>query len=629
MMIYMIFLWSNEGHRRSSQEESLLSDLFKSNGISFQVKLASQYYFYIETQTTLAIPNEDNCMTIYTSAQSPEITQNVIAKCLGIPFHNVHVITKRVGGGFGGKAIRSFVVASACAVAAHKLRQPVRMYLDRKTDMIMIGGRHPTKVYYTVGFKSDGKITALHIDLRMNAGISADCSPILPGAVIGALKKYNWGSLSFDIKLCRTNNTSKSAMRAPGDIQGSFIAEAIIEHVASLLSADTNTIRRKNLHDHESLRMFYGDQIAGEAPTYTLPSIFDSLASTPNYEARVETVRQFNRANKWKKRGISCVPITYKVMLRPTPGRISVLNDGSIIVEVGGIEIGQGLWTKVKQMASFGLKELWEDGTEKFLDKIRVIQADSFSLIQGGITAGSTTSESSCEAVRLACNVLVERLKPFKDKILAEKGMVSWEALITQAAMQSVNLSASAYWVPEQSTIAYLNYGAAISEVEIDLLTGATTILRSDLLYDCGKSLNPAVDLGQVEGGFVQGIGFFMHEEFLTNSDGLAISDSTWNYKIPTIDTIPKEFNVEFLSSPHNKDRVLSSKASGEPPLLLASSVHCAMREAIRAARTEFSSSVGSKGSALTFHMDVPTTMPMVKELCGLNIVEKYLESLA
>ncbi|KAJ3669997.1 hypothetical protein LUZ60_010321 [Juncus effusus] len=595
---------------------------------SAEVKLASQYYFYMETQTALAVPDEDNCMTVYTSSQCPEMAQSHIAMCLGIPFNSVRVITRRVGGGFGGKAFRTLMVSNACAVAAHKLRRPVRMYLDRKTDMIMIGGRHPMKVYYTVGFKSDGKVTALHLDLRMNGGISPDVSPLLPGAVIAALKKYNWGNLSFDIKLCKTNNTSKSAMRGPGDVQGSFIAEAIIEHVASVLSVDTNVVRRKNLHDHESLRVFFGDQVAGEAPTYTLPSIFDSLASTPSYEARADTVKKFNRVNKWKKRGISCVPITYKVSVRPTPGRISVLNDGSIIVEVGGIEIGQGLWTKVKQMASYSLKELWENETEKLLEKIRVIQADSFSLIQGGITGGSTTSESSCEAVRLACSILVERLKPLKDKILAENGVVSWEALIGKAAMQNVNLSASSFWVPEQSTSAYINYGAALSEVEIDLFTGATTILRSDLMYDCGKSLNPAVDLGQVEGGFIQGVGFFMYEEFLTNSDGLAISDSTWNYKIPTVDTIPKEFNVEFLNNPHNKNRVLSSKASGEPPLLLASSVHCAMREAIRAARTEFSSS-GSGGSALTFQMNVPTTMPMVKELCGLDIVEKYLESLA
>ncbi|PUZ36662.1 hypothetical protein GQ55_9G056100 [Panicum hallii var. hallii] len=596
--------------------------------LSAEVKLESQYYFYMETQVALAIPDEDNCITIYSSTQIPEVTQNVVARCLGVPFHNVRLITRRVGGGFGGKAMKAIHVACACAVAAFKLRRPVRMYLDRKTDMIIAGGRHPMKVKYSVGFKSDGKITALHLDLGINAGISPDVSPLMPPAIIGALKKYNWGNLAFDAKVCKTNVSSKSAMRGPGDVQGSFIAEAIIEHVASALSVDTNTIRRKNLHDYKSLAVFYGES-AGEASTYSLATMFDKLASSPDYQHRAEMVEHFNRSSKWKKRGISCVPITYKVGLRPTPGKVSIMNDGSIAVEVGGVEIGQGLWTKVKQMTAFGLGQLCTDGGECLLDKVRVIQADTLSMIQGGFTGGSTTSETSCEAVRLSCAALVERLKPIKESLDAKTGTVEWSAIIAQASTASVNLSAHAYWTPDPSFRSYLNYGAAISEVEVDVLTGATTILRSDLLYDCGQSLNPAVDLGQVEGAFVQGVGFFTNEEYATNSDGMVINDGTWTYKIPTVDTIPKQFNVELINSARDQKRVLSSKASGEPPLLLACSVHCAMREAIRAARKEFSVCTGPANSAITFQMDVPATMPVVKELCGLDVVERYLESVS
>ncbi|XP_066328062.1 indole-3-acetaldehyde oxidase-like [Miscanthus floridulus] len=596
--------------------------------LSAEVKLESQYYFYMETQVALAIPDEDNCITIYSSTQIPEVTQNVVAKCLGIPFHNVRLITRRVGGGFGGKAMKAIHVACACAVAAFKLRRPVRMYLDRKTDMIMAGGRHPMKVKYSVGFKSDGKITALHIDLGINAGISPDVSPIIAAPIIGSLKKYNWGNLAFDTKVCKTNVSSKSAMRGPGDVQGSFIAEAIIEHVASALSVDTNTIRRKNLHDFESLVVFFGDT-AGEASTYSLVTMFDKLASSPEYQRRAEMVEHFNRSNKWKKRGVSCVPITYEVRLRPAPGKVSIMNDGSIAVEVGGVEIGQGLWTKVKQMTAFGLGELCPDGSESLLDKVRVIQADTLSMIQGGFTGGSTTSETSCEAVRQSCVALVERLKPIKENLEAKAGTVEWSALIAQASMASVNLSAHAYWTPDPTFTSYLNYGAGISEVEIDVLTGATTILRSDLVYDCGQSLNPAVDLGQVEGAFIQGVGFFTNEEYTTNSNGLVIHDGTWTYKIPTVDTIPKQLNVELINSARDQKRVLSSKASGEPPLLLASSVHCAMREAIRAARKEFAVCTGPANSAITFQMDVPATMPVVKELCGLDVVERYLESMS
>ncbi|KAG2534679.1 indole-3-acetaldehyde oxidase-like isoform X1 [Panicum virgatum] len=595
--------------------------------LSAEVNLESQYYFYMETQVALAIPDEDNCITIYSSTQFLEITQNVVARCLGIPFHNVRVITRRVGGGFGGKAMKAMHVACACAVAAFKLQRPVKMYLDRKTDMIIAGGRHPIKAKYSVGFKSDGKITAIHLNLALNAGITLDLSPFLLSTIIGGFKKYNWGALAFDIKVCKTNVTSKSTMRAPGDVQGSFIAEAIIEHVASTLSVDTNTIRRRNLHDFDSLAVFYGES-AGDASTYSLVSMFDKLASSPDYQSRATIVEYFNSNNKWKKRGISCVPITYEVNLRPSPGKVSIMNDGSIAVEVGGIEIGQGLWTKVKQMTAFGLGKLCPDGGECLLDKVRVIQADSLSMIQGGFTGGSTTSENSCEAVRQSCIELVERLNPIKESLEAKTGTVEWSALVAQASMASVNLSAHAYWTPDPTFKSYLNYGVGISEVEIDVLTGATTILRSDIMYDCGQSLNPAVDLGQVEGAFIQGVGFFTNEEYMTNSDGMVIHDSTWTYKIPTVDTIPKQFNVELINSARDKKRVLSSKASGEPPLLLASSVHCAMREAIRAARKEFSVCTGPTNSTVTFRMDVPATMPVVKELCGLDIIERYLESL-
>ncbi|PAN09582.1 hypothetical protein PAHAL_2G035000 [Panicum hallii] len=593
---------------------------------SAEVKLNSQYYFYMETQTALAIPDEDNCMVVYSSSQCPETTQNVIAKCLGLPFHNVRVITRRVGGGFGGKAVRSLPVATACALAAFKLRRPVRMYLDRKTDMIVSGGRHPMKICYSVGFKSDGKITALHIDLFINAGMTKDVSLIIPHNFIEALKKYNWGAFSYEAKVCKTNTATKSAMRGPGEVQGSYVAEAIVEHVASALSTDANLVRHRNLHTVESLSLFHSE-CSEDGMGYTLPSICGQLTASENYQHHLEIVQSFNRNNRWKKRGLAFVPIVHKVLSRPTPGKVSILNDGSIAVEVGGIELGQGLWTKVKQMAAFGLGQLWTDGSQEFFDRIRIIQADTLSNVQGGWTTGSTTSESSCEAVRLACNILVDRLKPVKEQFQEKQSSLSWDELISKAKMVGVDLSAREYYIPGASG-SYLNYGAAASEVEIDLLTGATTILRSDLIYDCGQSLNPAVDLGQVEGAFVQGIGYFMSEEYVTNSDGLVISDGTWTYKIPTVDTIPKQFNVKLINSGFHKKRVLSSKASGEPPLLLAASVHCATREAIRAARkqTRFSDSVPSSPSH--FDLEVPAIMPVVKELCGLDNVERYLESL-
>ncbi|XP_027104302.1 indole-3-acetaldehyde oxidase-like isoform X1 [Coffea arabica] len=595
--------------------------------LSAEIKLPSQYYFYMETQTALAVPDEDNCMVVYSSIQCPELTHSVIATCLGVPEHNIRVITRRVGGGFGGKAIKAMPVATACALAAHKLRRPVRTYLNRKTDTILSGGRHPMKITYSVGFKSNGKVTALHLDILINAGISADISPLMPANIIGALKKYNWGALSFDIKVCKTNHSSKSAMRAPGDAQGSFIAEAVIEHVASILSMEVDSVRNLNLHTFQTLNVFYGES-AGEALEYTLTDMWEKLGASSCLLQRKEMIEQFNQINKWKKRGISRVPIIYEVTLRPTPGKVSILSDGSIVVEVGGIEIGQGLWTKVKQMTAFALSSIGCSGTENLVEKVRVVQADTLSLVQGGFTAGSTTSESSCEAVRLCCNVLVERLAPLKSKLEEQVGPVNWDVLILQAHYQSVNLAANSYYVPDSSFMRYLNYGVAVSEVEINILTGEAKIVQADILYDSGQSMNPAVDLGQIEGAFVQGIGFFMHEEYLINEDGLTISDGTWTYKIPTIDTIPMQLNVEVLNSGHHQKHILSSKASGEPPLLLAASVHCATRAAIKEARKQLNSWNRLDGPNPAFQLDVPAIMPVVKNLCGLDNVERYLESL-
>ncbi|CAN0923346.1 Indole-3-acetaldehyde oxidase [Linum grandiflorum] len=567
--------------------------------LSAEIKLDSQYYFYLESHTALAVPDEDNCLVVYSSSQCPEYAHATIAQCLGIPEHNVRVITRRVGGGFGGKAIKSMPVATACALAAHVLRRPVRIYVDRKTDMMMAGGRHPMKVTYSVGYKSNGKITALKLDILVDAGIYTD--------------------------VCKTNTVSRSAMRGPGEVQGSYIAEAIIEHVASTLSTDVDCVRKINLHTHDSLKLFYPDG-SGEAQEYTLTSLWDKLAVSSSHNQRMETVTEFNKRNVWRKRGISRVPIIHPVTVRPTPGKVSILRDGSVVVEVGGIELGQGLWTKVKQMTSFGLGLIKCVAAEELLEKVRIVQADTLSMIQGGFTTGSTTSESSCEAVRLCCEVLVERLKPLKESLQKEMGPVQWEMLIQQAHIQAVNLSVSSFFAPDFSSDRYLTYGAAISEVEVNLLTGETTILRSDILYDCGRSLNPAVDLGQIEGAFVQGIGYFMLEEYTTNSDGLITSDGTWTYKIPTIDTIPKEFNVEILSSGHHKNRILSSKASGEPPLLLASSVHCATRAAVRAAREQLRSWGCHDVVDSWFDLKVPAVMPTVKESCGLDIVERYLK---
>ncbi|CAN1179882.1 Aldehyde oxidase 4 [Linum perenne] len=548
--------------------------------INAEMKLNSQYYFYMEMHTALAIPDEDKCLVVYTSSQWPEATGVAIAQCLGIPQHNVRVITRRVGGAFGGKAMKSVPIAASCALAAQVLQRPVRMYMNRKTDMIIAGGRHPMKVSYSVGFKSNGKITGLKLDILVNAGMSPDVSAIIPNHLAGSIKKYNWGALSLDIKLCKTNHSSKSAMRAPGEIQGTFIADSVMEHVASTLSMDVDHVKTINLHSNDTLKLFY-PRGCGKPDEYTLPCIWDKLDEWSNFNKRREMVKKFNSHNLWRKKRISRMPIIFELRASPTPGKVSILSDGSIVVEVGGVEMGQGLWTKAKQMASFALSSIrCEEDGNSMLERIRVIQADSLSLIQGGLTAGSTKSESTCEAIRLCCNVLVERLLPLKEKLDKETGFVRWEMLISQAHKASLNLSAASFYVPDFT----------------------------------------------IEGAFVQGIGFFMSEEYNTNSEGIVTTDSTWTYKIPTIDTITKQFNVQILSSGHHQNRVLSSKASGEPPVLLAASIHSATREAIKEARKQLHSWGGLDSDHANFQLDAPATMAVVKKLCGFNSVETYLK---
>ncbi|CAL5212662.1 unnamed protein product [Lathyrus oleraceus] len=349
--------------------------------VSYEMKLASQYYFYMETQTALAVPDEDNCITVYSSSQNPEYVHSTIARCLGIPENNVRVITRRVGGGYGGKSMKSIAGAVSCALAAHKLQRPVRMYVNRKTDMIMVGGRHPMKITYSVGFKNNGKFTALHLKVLVDAGIYPDVSAVIPQKIVGAIKKYDWGTLSFDIKVCKTNQPSRTIMRAPGDVQGSFIAEAILENVAATLSMEVDSVRNINLHTYTSLKKFYEDS-SGEPLEYTLPLIWDKLAVSANYELRVNKVKEFNSINIWKKRGISRVPVVYELNVKPAAGKVSILSDGSVVVEVGGIELGQGLWTKVKQMAAYALGTIQSDGSGSLLDKVRVIQADTLSMIK-------------------------------------------------------------------------------------------------------------------------------------------------------------------------------------------------------------------------------------------------------
>ncbi|EFJ19454.1 hypothetical protein SELMODRAFT_419181 [Selaginella moellendorffii] len=431
-----------------------------------EVRTGSQYYFYMEPQTALVVPDEDNCLVVYSSYQSPDFVQHSVSACLGLPMHNVRVITRRVGGGFGGKGTKACLVASACALAAYKLRRPVRLTLDRNTDMIMMGGRHPMKAVYDVGFEPDGKINALHAKIFIQGGWSPEFTPVMPMG------------------------------DGHAHVQGCFFADAVVEHVAALTNLSSELVMERNLHSVESAGAAYA-AVGGEEG-YTLPAVWSRLKDRAKVDERLREVERYNAANAWKKRGVAVSQSTYTVQQRYQPGRVSIMADGSVVVETGGVEIGQGLWTKVRQAVGEGLG----GGICVDVGRVRVVQADTISMPHGGWTGGSTTSEASCEAVRKACRVLVDRFKPIHEKRMAEcrdgETVSSWESLVLAAKNARVEMAAQTAFVSSPEALTYINYGAAASEVEIDVLTGEYEILQTDIVYDCGKSINPAVDIGKV-----------------------------------------------------------------------------------------------------------------------------------
>ncbi|KAG0560330.1 hypothetical protein KC19_10G172500 [Ceratodon purpureus] len=413
-------------HPIGNVEKALAEAEFNLEGT---VSTKSQNHFYMETQTSLAIPDEDECITIYTACQGVDPVQQSVAKCLNLPLNNVRIITRRLGGGFGGKATRNIQISTAVALAAYKLRRPVRISLDRNTDMQMVGGRNPTETSYRVSFTKSGKITALKADILLESGWYADVTNFLPLLMSGTLKKYNWGTFDVKYTICKTNNVPKTSVRGPGHCEASAIADAVMNHVASYLGISGNKVRDENLHTPESFQLFQGEG-SGDVG-FTLPAIWERAKALSKLEEREKQIETFNEQSKWLKRGISIVPSVYGVSSYPMTATVSIFKDGSIVVEVGGVEMGQGLYTKVRQAVAFSLRSLWNKGKDvDMVSKIRVLQQDSFSLPNTFADGGSTTSESSCAAASQACEVLVQRLQPVKEKLAKDKGgEVTWADL--------------------------------------------------------------------------------------------------------------------------------------------------------------------------------------------------------
>jgi len=610
-----------------------------------------QAHFYLETMCALAIPGMYDQMTIYNSTQNPNGNQCSVARALGVLANQVTVIVEQIGGGFGGKQHRAQLVASQAAVAARKLGKPVRLLYDRATDMLMVGKRHPYLGEYRIACSKEGIIEGMFLDFKSEAGDTYDCSfAVMDLSLLQADGCYMVETFQANGTVYRTNKPSNTAFRTFGNIQPYVFREEAIEHAAHQLGRTLGRrilpeeIRRKNLYRNGAPGDFDVTHHGQDLRFCNIREIWHSLYQSSDFERREQAVQQFNRENRWRKRGIAMLPQKYGIAFTEPRGALNAssalvnvnMADGSVLVQHGGVEMGQGLNTKIAQLAAntLGIPLAW----------IRVAGNNSDAIVNAPATAGSTGYDLNGGAVEKACRALRDRLEDFCRDLeqLNPYNRIDgwrtdwgdkWREVVFKAWFNRVNLSAAELYksphyqgVSERQTSGkpylYFAFSAVVTEVEIDVLTGEFTILRADLLYDTGKSPNPAIDIGQIEGGYVQGVGFATTEELVYDEKGGLVTDNIWSYKPPCSKTIPLDFRVRLHPVDEARDAqeaqaemhaVKSSKSAGEPGMTLGITAYFAIKRAMMDARRELT----GRDDWLT--MDLPATCQRIQTHCGLS----------
>ncbi|XP_051167236.1 xanthine dehydrogenase [Leptopilina boulardi] len=573
-----------------------------------EARMGGQEHFYLETNACIAIPKEEDEIELICSTQHPAEIQKAVAELMYLPMNKVIIRAKRLGGGFGGKESRAAVVALPVSLAAYKLRKPVRCMLDRDEDMMMSGTRHPFLHKYKVAFNKEGKIQALEIEIYANGGYSMDLSRgVIERAMFHCENAYNIPNTKIIGYICKTNLPSNTAFRGFGGPQGMFAAENIIREIAKFLNRDPIQIAEINLYKEGDITPY------NQTLSYcTMERCWQECLNKSNFKKRQTDIRRYNKEHRFKKRGISILPTKFGIaftvqFLNQGGSLVHVYHDGSVMIAHGGVEMGQGLHTKMIQVASRIFKV---NPT-----KIHIPDTATDKVPNSSPTAASASSDLYGMAVLKACTEIMNRIQPIIDK--NPKG--TWEEWIKEAYLQRIGLSATGFYkTPDigycfetNSGIAfdYFTYGVACSEVEIDCLTGDHQLLRTDIVMDLGESLNPAIDIGQVEGGFIQGYGLYTMEELMYSPTGTLMSRGPGAYKIPGFSDIPQEFNVSLLKGAPNPRAVYSSKAVGEPPLFLACSAFFAIKEAIKSARED----MNIKG---IFKLEAPATAARIRMAC-------------
>ncbi|MEZ3135554.1 xanthine dehydrogenase molybdopterin binding subunit [Stutzerimonas kunmingensis] len=593
------FVLDSHTHKRGDSATALASAPRRLQG---SLHIGGQEHFYLETQVSSVMPTEDGGMIVYTSTQNPTEVQKLVAEVLGVSMNKIVIDMRRMGGGFGGKETQAAGPACMCAVIAHLTGRPTKMRLPRMEDMTMTGKRHPFYVEYDVGFDDDGLLHGIEIDLAGNCGYSPDLSgSIVDRAMFHSDNAYYLGDATINGHRCKTNLASNTAYRGFGGPQGMVAIEEIMDAVARELGKDPLEVRKRNYYGKTERNVTHYYQTVEHN---MLEEMTAELEASSEYAKRREEISAFNAASPILKKGLALTPVKFGIsftasFLNQGGALVHVYTDGSIHLNHGGTEMGQGLNTKVAQVVA----EVFQVDIER----IQITATNTDKVPNTSPTAASSGTDLNGKAAQNAAQTIKQRLTEFaarkwqifEEDIEFKNGQVrlrdqyiSFDELIQQAYFGQVSLSSTGFYRTPKiyydrsqargRPFYYFAYGAACSEVIVDTLTGEYRMLRSDILHDVGASLNPAIDIGQVEGGFVQGLGWLTMEELVWNDKGKLMTNGPASYKIPAVADMPLDLRVKLVENRKNpEDTVFHSKAVGEPPFMLGISVWCAIKDAV------------------------------------------------
>ena len=591
-------LFKKKTIKRGNPSEKILKS---KNNLKGNFTTGSQEHFYLEGQVAFVIPKEDNDFLVYSSTQHPSETQQIIAKMLNQKSNTINVVVRRIGGGFGGKET-NFLTSSICALLANKTKKPIKLRLDRDDDIIITGKRHDFYSEYEVGFNKLGVIEGLKIKLASRCGMSPDLShAINERALLHIDNAYYLSNIEVQNYLCKTNTVTSTAFRGFGGNQGMMAIENIIDNISRFLKKDPCDIRKRNFYQKNNNNItHYGMKIEDNV----INEIFTRLIKKSNYKNRYSNIKKFNSKNKYLKKGLAITPVKFGISfttihLNQAGALVHIYTDGSVYLNHGGIEMGQGTNTKIAQLVAneFGLP----------FEKVKISSTNTSKVPNTSASAASSTTDLNGAAALNAVSKIKKNLENFiklkykvsSNKVFYKKGLIkiknksfNFKKIINEAYLNRISLSSSGFYSTPKikfnkktflgRPFLYFCYGAAVTEVTVDTLTGENVVDRVDIIHDVGKAINPALEMGQIEGGFVQGQGWLTMEEVNWNSNGKITTFSPSTYKIPAVSDMPKKFNVEIFKQGKNKEKVVNkSKTTGEPPLMLAMSVFYAIKDAI------------------------------------------------